>query len=384
MGIEDSRHPPMDPDQKSKRRMVLRKIDTREVVRASAPSLPPVRPPVPSHPAEAKDDDNELAPLPPRRMKEPVPLRSRPAAPAPQPLGWGHGTSTLRPPPPPDSTPDATPIPLTRLQPSRGRYQSAIAMEADAPADLDEVSNRDSSASTTLPPLVASLAPPAASLYVSRNGGRPRVGRALVVGGGVALLVLFAVLGGVAVGQHVAHSNDTPAPLQVATRAATVAVAGASPSPTSPAAVVAPQARTGAAPVAEPAAVDSLPRGAVPAAALTSAPAVERKAAVVAASLPPRTPPAAAGPVAAATAAPAAAAPAVASNPAPDTAKPAPASETSESHDVAKTADDSKTAPADRAPAAEAPAAAPDPAEDPLMRAMRQSLAEEQARAKQR
>ncbi|MGH7435170.1 MAG: hypothetical protein ACRENE_05820, partial [Polyangiaceae bacterium] len=261
-------------DDRPKRKMVLRKISTNPpppvaqavhrdpvtgAVLKPAP-LPPLarlaRPPMPSRPAET-DDDNELAPLPPRSMKPPVPLRTR----------------TVPPPPPLDrGLLEATPIPLTRLQPSRGRFQSAIDPEGSDPgAVLDEALLHDS-ASITLPPMVASLAPPLpAAAYTRRSSARSRRGRMIAMGGVATVLAAFAVLGGVALGQRVARSNDGSGTVvataatagQVAVRGAASVTAGA---PKAPAEAPANAALTEAVVTAPAAAAPAVDAPAVPAA----------------------------------------------------------------------------------------------------------------------
>jgi len=190
MGTEDANQPPSA--ERPKRRMVLRKIGQ------TLSPLPPL-PPLPSTATSL------AAPaLPSQRA-----ATARIARPA---------SSTVRPPPPPDSDPNepAAPIPLTRLHTPRPRFRSAIDFPAYAPGPAaDEGSVRESS-STTLPPLVASLPPPAGPLYLpappagsfgSRASSRAK---AMARSGAVAFVALVVVVAGVAVGRRVARTVDEP------------------------------------------------------------------------------------------------------------------------------------------------------------------------------
>jgi hypothetical protein len=105
------------------------------------------------------------------------------------------------------------PIPLTRLQTPRPKFRSAMDLPAYAPGTTaDEAGTRDSSASTTLPPLVASLPPVAAPLYVPRASGGLAYGKMMAFWGSVALVAAVAIVTGVAVGRRVASADGaTPA-----------------------------------------------------------------------------------------------------------------------------------------------------------------------------
>ncbi len=212
MGTEHSNQPP--GAERPKRRMVLRKIAPDGAAQCAAPSLAPneptekVRPRMPSA--------SELPRIPRQAMAAEFAEMKRMAEVA---QAGRRVSTTVRPPPPPDSDPG--PIPLTRLHTPRPRFRSAIdfpahASHGHAAAAVEEPRVHETS-STSLPPLVATLPPPAVPIYLPAglSSGNRRRAMAMARSGALLLGALALVVGGVAMGRRL----DQPQPATEAGRA---------------------------------------------------------------------------------------------------------------------------------------------------------------------
>jgi hypothetical protein len=373
MGNEHSNQPP--GAERPKRRMVLRKIAPDGTAQMATPS-PALSVPAPSLKVRPRmPSASELPRIPRQAMAAEFAEMKRMAevAQAGRPM-----STTVRPPPPPDS--DPAPIPLTRLHTPRPRFRSAIDFPAHASGAGDEARVRETS-STSLPPLVATLPPPAAPIYLPAglSSGNRRRAMAMARSGALLLGALALIVAGVAMGRRL--DQPQPATESGSTGSAAtqkdgvvhvLAAGGAAPyrqvgdpeqQQQPVAVVVAPPSAPAAAPLVEATlAVESLPIAAAAAPARVAAPPVP---ALPAPAAPPR--PAAPQAAVAPPTPPASAAPAI--PPIRSTEKgPSPSDD---------------TAAATSPPAA--PVAAPHHEaanEDPLVKAVRADIEEEEARRK--
>jgi hypothetical protein len=297
---------------------------------------------------------------------------------------------TIRPPRRPEDAEVAAPIPLTRLHTPRAPFRSAI----DLPS-REEPSFRETT-SASLPPLVATLPPVAQPIYLPASVTNPgaRMFSALAVPawmgrvslhGALAIIGAVIVLGGVAVGRRIVSGERADQP-----RATAAAAVVASPPSRVPVAVpvvsavepVVARGKTEMEGWTPAASVESLPR------ATPSTVAVQPGARpVTAVQLPAPSQPAVQAPKPPPTpAAVASAVPALAGQASP-LASPTPSSTpaaqaASAAGDVA-VHEGAKDSPATEPPQGEpapAPAAPTEVQEDPLMKAMRESIKEDEAR----
>jgi hypothetical protein len=104
------------------------------------------------------------------------------------------------------------PIPLTRLHTPRPRFRSAMDLSAYVPGASPEHAVRETS-STTLPPLVASLPPASPPLYVPGPSSALRFvqARAIAAWAAAFLGAVGVLVGGVAVGRRLVGGGDEPA-----------------------------------------------------------------------------------------------------------------------------------------------------------------------------